>query len=298
MKRHHALVRPLLVSLAILLLSSLAAPATALEIMARNPYTGAIAIDAVTGMVLFEDNADAKAYPASITKLMVLLVILEAVEAGRLALDEEVTVTSRSSTIGGSQVYLKDNEVFMVDELLYAIMVQSANDAAAALAIHYLGSKAVFVDLMNKRAHEIGMKKTVFHSVHGLPPGSGQQPDVSTSRDIAKLCRELLKNPDVLRYTSTKRRAFRTDAEEPFLMENHNRLLKELDGCDGFKTGFFWAAGFSIAATARDKDQRVIAVVLGARSERVRDAKAKEMLTEGLKELIMNAPQAAPALSL
>ncbi len=294
MKRNFALVMVPLISL---LLSCFTVPAAALDIMSRNPYKGAIAVDAATGMVLFEDKADAKAYPASITKLMVLLVILEAVEAGRITLDEEITVTSKSSTIGGSQVYLKDNEVFTVDELLYALMVQSANDAATALAIHYLGSKAAFVDLMNKRAHEIGMENTVFHSVHGLPPGRGQLPDVSTPRDIAMLCRELLKNPDVLRYTSTWRRAFRTEAEEPFLMENHNRLLKELEGCDGFKTGFFWAAGFSIAATAREKGHRVIAVVLGARSERVRDDKAKKMLKNGLKELVVNAPETAPALA-
>jgi D-alanyl-D-alanine carboxypeptidase (penicillin-binding protein 5/6) len=293
MKTHPLLILPIV----ILLLLSFAAPAAALEIMSRHPYKGAIAVDATTGTVLFEDNADAKAYPASITKLMVLLVTLEAVEAGRLALDEEVKVTAKSSTIGGSQVYLKDNEVFTVDDMLYALMVQSANDAAVALAIHYLGSKAAFVDLMNKRAHEIGMKDTVFHSVHGLPPGRGQLPDVSTPRDIAKMCRKLLEYTDVLRYTSTWRRPFRTDAEVPFLMENHNRLLKELEGCDGFKTGFFWAAGFSIAATAREMGHRVIAVVLGARSEHVRDEKAKKMLTEGLQELVTNAPGASSTLA-
>jgi D-alanyl-D-alanine carboxypeptidase (penicillin-binding protein 5/6) len=297
MKRHRMLALLLVVVPVIQTFSSFTAPAAALEIMSRHPYKGAIAVDAATGTVLFEDNADARAYPASVTKLMVLLVILEAVEAGFLTLDEEVTVTSKSSTIGGSQVYLKDNEVFTVDELLYALMVQSANDAAVALAIHYLGSKAAFVELMNKRAREIGMASTVFHSVHGLPPGRGQLPDVSTPRDIAMLCRELLENPDALRYTSTWRRPFRTDAEEPFLMENHNRLLKELEGCDGLKTGFFWAAGFSIAATAREKGQRVIAVVLGARSERIRDKKAKELLTKGLRELVMNASGMSPALA-
>jgi D-alanyl-D-alanine carboxypeptidase (penicillin-binding protein 5/6) len=293
MKTHPLLILPIV----ILLLLSFAAPAAALEIMSRNPYKGAIAVDAATGTVLYEENADAEAYPASITKLMVLLVTLEAVEAGRLTLDEEVKVTAKSSTIGGSQVYLKDNEVFTVDDMLYALMVQSANDAAVALAIHYLGSKAAFVDLMNKRAHEIGMKDTVFHSVHGLPPGRGQLPDVSTPRDIAKLCRKLLENGNALRYTSTWRRPFRTDAEVPFLMENHNRLLKELTGCDGFKTGFFWAAGFSIAATARDAGQRVIAVVLGARSEHIRDEKAKKLLTEGLQELVTNAPGASSTLA-
>ena len=298
MNRHRTCTLLIVVSFVIPLISFVAEPAAALEIMSRHPYKGAIAVDAATGTVLFEDKADARAYPASVTKLMVLLVILEGVEAGRITLEEEVRVTSKSSTIGGSQVYLKDNEVFKVDDMLYALMVQSANDAAVALAIHYLGSKAAFVDLMNKRAHEIGMKDTVFHSVHGLPPGRGQKPDVSTPRDIAKMCRRLLEYPDVMRYTSTWRRPFRTDAEVPFLMENHNRLLKELEGCDGFKTGFFWAAGFSIAATARADGHRVIAVVLGARSEHIRDERAKKMLKNGLKELAEKMPRKDPAPAL
>lgn len=279
----------ILITALIILLLCAETPAAAMKIVSKNPYAGAIVVDAATGAVLFEDKADVKAYPASITKLMVLLLILDAVDAGHLTLDDPVKVTSRSSTIGGSQVYLKDNEVFSVDEMLYALMVQSANDAAVALAIHYMGSKATMVDLMNKRAQRIGMKDTVFHSVHGLPPGRGQKPDVSTPRDIALLCRELLKKPDVLRYTSTWRRPFRTGAKTPFLMENHNPLLRTMEGCDGLKTGFFWAAGFSIAATASDGENRAIAVVLGAKSQRVRDRKAEEMLSEGLSRLEKNA---------
>ena len=280
---------------ALILLSLLCATttATALVIVARNPYSGAIVIDAATGKVLFEDNADGRGYPASITKLMVLLVILDAVDAHRLTLAEPVTVTAQASKIGGSQVYLKDNEVFPVDELLYALVVQSANDAATALAIHYAGSKGAFVELMNRRAQEIGMRDTVFRSVHGLPPGKGQLPDISTPRDIAKLCRELLKKRGVLKYTSTRQRPFRQDAAEPFMMRNHNRLLGRIEGCDGLKTGYFRAAGFSIAATASRRDQRVIAIVLGASNGRVRDAKAKEMLTKGLRELAMSAPPPA-----
>lgn len=286
----------LLLISALILLSLLctSTTATALEIMSRSPYAGAIVVDAATGKVLFENNADTKGYPASITKLMVLLVILEAVEARHLTLNEPVTVTAQAAKTGGSQVYLKENEVFPVDELLYALVVQSANDAATALAIHYAGSKAAFVDLMNMRAQEIGMRDTVFRSVHGLPPGKGQLPDVSTPRDIVKLCRELLKKPGALRYTSTRQRPFRTDKAEPFIMRNHNRLLARIEGCDGLKTGYFRAAGFSIAATAARKDQRAIAVVLGASNGKVRDAKAKEMLTKGLKELVMNAPASAP----
>jgi D-alanyl-D-alanine carboxypeptidase (penicillin-binding protein 5/6) len=279
---------------AIILLTPFGATAAAapLEVVARNPYAGAIVIDAATGKVLFEDNADGRAYPASITKLMVLLVILDAVDAGRLSLDEPVTVTAKAAKIGGSQVYLKENEVFPVDELLYALMVQSANDAATALAIHFAGGKAAFVDLMNARAREIGMRDTVFHSVHGLPPGKGQLPDVSTPRDIALLCRELLKKPEALKYTSTRLRPFRADAAEPFMMLNHNRLLRSADGCDGLKTGYFRAAGYSIAATASKRTRRVIAVVLGATSARVRDAKAKELLARGLNDLTNKKPPA------
>ncbi len=272
---------------------------SALDTVSKAPYAGAIAIDAATGNVLFEDNADAKGYPASVTKLMVLFVILEAIDQQRLALSDPVAVTAEAAKIGGSQVYLKEKEVFQVDDLLYALIVQSANDVAAALAIHYVGSKEAFVDLMNKRARELGMKDTVFHSVHGLPPSKGQLPDVSTPRDIATLGRELVKRPDVLKYTSTKERPFRTDAAEPFIMRSHNHLLKNIEGCDGLKTGYFSAAGFSIAATAQKKGQRAIAVVMGAMDRKVRDAKTKEILTKGLMELVLNAPPVAaePALA-
>jgi D-alanyl-D-alanine carboxypeptidase (penicillin-binding protein 5/6) len=282
-------------ALIFMLLFCAVAAAAPLENVARSPYAGAIVVDAATGKVLFEDNADGRGYPASITKLMVLLVILDAFDARRLSLEEPVTVTAKAARIGGSQVYLKDGEVFPVDELLYALIVQSANDAATALAIHYAGSKEAFVELMNKRAQEIGMRDTVFRSVHGLPPGRGQLPDVSTPRDIAKLCRELLKKPGSLRYTSTRQRPFRVRAAQPFIMRNHNRLLARIEGCDGLKTGYFRAAGFSIAATASRKGQRAIAVVLGAANGKVRDAKTKEMLTKGLTELVTNAPPAAPA---
>lgn len=271
--------------LAALLLVCGVSPAGAVRDMSRHPYLGAILVDAATGEVLFEKNADARGYPASLVKLMVLQVLLDAIDNGKLSLDDPVTVTSASSTIGGSQVYLKDNEVFPVEELLYALMVKSANDAATALAIHYAGSKKAFVKLMNKKAREIGMHDTIFHSVHGLPPGWRQKPDVSTPRDIALLCRVLLKRPRVLKYTSTRVRAFRTEAKEPFIMRNHNPLLKTVKGCDGLKTGFFSAAGFSIAATARRGGRRVIAVVMGSKEQKFRDAEAKKLLERGLQQL-------------
>jgi serine-type D-Ala-D-Ala carboxypeptidase (penicillin-binding protein 5/6) len=271
-------------------------PAFGLKTVSKDPYLGAIVIDAATGKVLVEDHADVKGYPASMIKLMNLLIILEAIEAGHISLEDEVTVSARVSKIGGSQVYLKEKEVFSVDELLYAMMVQSANDAALALAVHYTGSMEVFVDLMNKRARKIGMKNTVFHSVHGLPPSRKQLPDVSTPRDMAKLCQELLKHPEALKYTSTKVREFRPDVKEPFIMRTHNHLLKDFDGCDGLKTGYFRAGGFSIAATAKKSGVRAIAVVFGSVRSKTRDEKARILLSKGLMEILTNpSPPVAKA---
>jgi serine-type D-Ala-D-Ala carboxypeptidase (penicillin-binding protein 5/6) len=289
MKKNALIILPLILAFLVCFANS----ATAIETMSKSPYAGAIAIDAATGNVLFEDNADAKGYPASVTKLMVLLIILEAIDSQHLSLEDPITISAEVSKIGGSQVYLKENEVFTLDELLYALMVQSANDAATALAIHFAGTKEAFVDLMNKRAQEIGMKDTVFNSVHGLPPGKGQLPDVSTPRDIAKLSMELVKKPDALKYTSVKERPFRPDAAQPFIMRSHNHLLGSLEGCDGLKTGYFSQAGFSIAATAQKKGQRAITVVMGSMDRKVRDAKTKEILSKALMGLVLNTPPAA-----
>ena len=261
--------------------------------ISKNPYLGAILIDAANGKVLFEDSPDAKGHPASIIKLMNLLIVLEHVKNGSITLQDKITITAEAAKIGGSQVYLKENEEFTVDELLYALMVQSANDAAVALAIHVGGTKDAFVELMNAKAQQLGMTNTKFHSVHGLPPGKDQLPDVSTPRDIARLCQELLKWNDVLRYSSVKERPFRADAAEPFIMRNHNHLLGNVEGCDGFKTGYYREAGFSIAATASKGGVRTIAAVFGSENRHVRDAKAKELLARGLAELVKNAPPVA-----
>ena len=246
--------------------------------IARDPYVGAMVIDADSGQILAADNPDAKAYPASVLKLMNLMVILEKIQAGALTLQDNVLITAEASRIGGSQVYLKENETFTVDELLYALMVQSANDAATALAIHVAGSKDGFVELMNQRAATLGMKNTEFHSIHGLPPGAGQKPDVTTPRDLTRLARALLNYPDALRYTATRERGFRNNT---FMMRTHNHLMGQVEGCDGMKTGYFTAAGYSIVATARRADNRVIAVVMGSPNRKLRDIKATELLAKG-----------------
>jgi D-alanyl-D-alanine carboxypeptidase (penicillin-binding protein 5/6) len=225
--------------------------------------------------------------------MMTLLVALEHVERGVLKMDERVVVTREAARTGGSQVYLSEREVVTIDDLLYALMIQSANDAAVALAIHITGSKEVFVELMNKRARELGMTSTHFASPHGLPPSYGQKPDMTTARDMALLARELLKRPEAVRYTSTREHSLRNGR---FIMRSHNHLLNSFQGCDGLKTGYFYAAGFSIAATATRSGVRVVAVVLGSDSSRTRDRKTTELLEIGLERApsILSAAETQP----
>lgn len=254
--------------------------------ISRNPYLGAIVEEASTGRVLFEDQPDAKGYPASVLKLMDLLVILEKIEHGQLALTDQVPVSAKSAKTGGSQVWLAQGESFTVDDMLYALMVQSANDAAVALAEKVAGSTDAFVELMNHKAKELGMTSTVFHSVHGLPPGRGQEHDITTARDLAILCRELLRHPETLRYTSTRERTFRPNAgQKTVVMRTHNHLMARVEGCDGLKTGYIAQAGFSIAVTAARNGQRIVVVVLDSIDLKTRDARAAELVAKGFSAL-------------
>jgi len=262
---------------------------------ARDPYLGAIVLDAASGRVLFEDHADAKGYPASVLKLMDLLICLEKIGQGQLSLQDQVVASAKASHTGGSRVWLAEKESFTLDEMLYALMVQSANDVAVALAEKIGGSTDGFVELMNKRARELGMTSTVFHSVHGLPPGRGQMPDVTSARDLSRLCMELLKHPDTLRYTSTRERPFRTNVPGKTVdMRTHNHLMGVLEGCDGLKTGWIDAAGYSIAVTASRHGQRVVVVVLDSTTRKLRDAKAAALASKGFA-ILSSGPAGAPA---
>ena len=260
-----------------------------------DPYLGAIVEDAATGKVLFEDKADEPGYPASVIKLMDLLLIEERIDARQLSLTNRVQVTAEAAKTGGSQVFLAEKEVFPVEELLAALAIHSANDAAVALAVYVGGTRNAFIDLMNKRAAELGMTATQFHSVHGLPPAAGQEPDVSTARDLAALAREVLKHPDVLRYTSVQNRPFRNGA---FMLRNPDHLLRNYPGCDGLKTGYIAAGGFSIAATAQRNGRRVIAVVVGSKESKIRDATVMDLLSKGFLAVESLPPPAPPALKV
>ena len=272
--------------------SVLPAAAFAARKVAENTraYKGAIVMDAASGQVLFEDHADEVGPPASVTKLMTFLIVQDHIAAGTITLKTPVTVTREDSKIGGTQVWLKEGEVFPVEELLYALMIQSANDAANALSHAVAGSREAFVGEMNAKAHELGMTHTTFHSPHGLPPARGQSPDLTSPRDLAILARHLLLHTDILRYTSVRTRSFGTGVRlQPVEMRNHNHLLGRIDGCDGLKTGFTNGAGFCLAATAQRGNHRIIVVVMGSAEAKVRDLKVAELIEKGFAMVPANS---------
>ena len=258
-----------------------AAPQKAKGCISKTPYIGAIVIDADSGAVLFEENADGLCYPASTLKMMTLLVIEEKIVDGSIKLSDQVKVSVKACKTGGTQVWLDPRETFSVEELLYALMIKSANDAAVALAEHVSGSTEAFCELMNTRAKALGLTHSHFITPNGLTTSADKEHDKSTARDMAKIGRELCKYPDIFAYTSAVERKFREQAKEPVIMTTHNPFLKDkVDGCDGFKTGYTGIAGYSIIVTCKRNNRRVIIAVMGSEDRLMRDAKAKELLNK------------------
>lgn len=250
----------------------------------EEPYKSYIVMEAITGKVIEGDNIHLKRPPASVVKLMVALVVMEKVAKGEVKLTDQVAVTREASKIGGSQVYLKEGETFSVEELMKATLIASGNDAAYALAEHSAGSKDEFVKLMNEKAKALNMTDSEFHSVHGLPPSKGQEPDLSSSSDLAMLGRELLKYPKLIEWTSIKSEPFR---DGKFIMNNHNKLLTRMGGVDGLKTGFYRESGFNIVATAQKNGLRFIVVVLGSPKAKTRDDIAVEKFKKAFSQYKM-----------
>lgn len=265
--------------------------AQAVEKSARKAYSGVIVTDAATGRVLFEDGADVQNPPASMTKLMTFAVLQDKLASGAITLQTPVRITVEDAKMGGTQVYLDPRETFSVDELIYAMMIQSANDAAHALARAAGGSVEAFVELMNAKARELGMTHTTFRTPHGLPPKGRRiaDGDLTTPRDYALLCRHLLLHTDVLSYTSVQTREFGIERKQgPQHMKNHNNLLGKVAGVDGLKTGYTEGAGYCLSATAERNGRRVIVVIMGSFGPngqidkgRTRDLKAVEFLERG-----------------
>jgi D-alanyl-D-alanine carboxypeptidase len=269
-------------------------------------YKGAISTDAASGKVLFESNADAISPPASMTKLMTFAVLDDIIKKGSLSLDTPVTVTHEAAKVAAyrdsTEVWLRQGEVFSVEELIYAMMIQSANDAAYALAQKAGGTAADFVAMMNAKARELGMVRSTFRSPNGFPPPSRRiaEGDLTTPRDYSLLCRYLLINTDILKYTSVKSRSFGAGVRlKPIQMNNHNNLLGKCPGVDGLKTGFTNGAGFCIAATAQRDGRRVIVVVMDSPESKVRDFNTQELIDQAFIRMPLGtaafpAPLSAP----
>lgn len=241
----------------------------------------AILMDAESGQVLYQKNPDEALPPASMVKIMTMLLLMEDIDAGKLKLEDKVTTSARAATTGGSQVYLKQGEVFTVEQLMKAVAIHSANDAAVALSEHVSGSVEAFVDAMNARARQLGMTKTFYANADGLPSDPGQPPTLSSARDLTIVARELLKHPKVLEWTSTVQADFRTDPKT--ILYNTNKLIGKYTGLDGLKTGHTEEAGWCLTATAKRGDVRLVSVVIRTASESARSTETARLLDYGFR---------------
>lgn len=231
-------------------------------------------IEASTGKVLYERDADIKLAPASMTKMMSLILIMEAVEKNIIRLDEMVTVSENASGMGGSQILLETGEKMSVDDLIKGISIASANDAVVALAEKIAGSEAEFVNMMNKRAKELGLKNTNFKNPHGLDTAN----HYSTARDMALIGKELVKHQKILEYSSIYEDYLREDTDRKIWLVNTNKLVRFYDGVDGLKTGYTEEAGYCLTATAKKDGMRIITVVMGEPDTKTRNKETTEML--------------------
>lgn len=268
----------------------------------KDPYVGALAVDAGTGRVLFADGAGAVARPASVTKLMTALLVLEDVKAGRYGLDSMVSagpmaLRMEPSIIGFLDLKTRKPVSWSVDTLLYALMIRSANDAAVALAEHASGGLDEFVARMNAKAKALGMNNTVYYNPNGLPPNSGKRYpwksfNTTTCYDQAKLAREILdKHPELLKYTS--RKTWQMPNGQTII--NHNNVMRMdkwkivnpdgTEAVDGLKTGYIHAGGSSVVLTGKRKGRRAIVVVLGSASAQLRDSHARNLMEDALTSL-------------
>ena len=242
------------------------------------PAPSAILMDAATGTVLYEKNADEKLPPASVTKIMTLLLVMEALDSGRIGWDDLVTASEVAAAKGGSQVYLEVGEQMSIDEMLKSVVVSSANDCATALAEHVAGSEAAFVEKMNARAAELGMENTHFVNCTGLDDGENASEHLTTARDIAIMSRELLTHEEIKKYTTIWMDTVRNGQ---FGLSNTNKLVRFYEGTTGLKTGYTSTAGHCLSASAERDGMELIAVVLHCESSTDRFRSAKALLDYG-----------------
>ena len=260
-----------------------AAPA---EVAAKS----ALLMDAATGTILYEQNSHEKLAPASVTKVMTMLLIMEAIDEGRIAWEDMVTASEAAAAKGGSQIYLKVGETMTVSDMLKSIAVSSANDCACAMAEHIAGSEAAFVDAMNTRAAELGMNDTHFVNCTGLDDDPNAAEHLTSAHDIAIMSRELLVNhPDIKKFTTIWMDTVRNGT---FGLSNTNKLVRFYSGATGLKTGFTSSAGYCLSASAARDGMELIAVVLGSETSQDRFAACKSLLDYGFANYALVSPEA------
>lgn len=246
-----------------------AKPSTDLAASAKS----AILMDADSGTVIFEKNSNVQLPPASITKIMTMLLVMEALDEGRLKLTDKVQASEYAASMGGSQIFLEPGEEMSVDDMLKGVALASGNDASVALAEKIGGSEQQFVAMMNEKAQQLGMKNTKFVNCNGLPAAG----HVSSAHDIAIMSRELLKYDGITKYTGLYQDHLRKDSEKPFWLVNTNKLVRFYHGADGLKTGYTNEAKFCLSATARRDNLRLIAVVMGEPNTKSRNAEVSHL---------------------
>lgn len=240
---------------------------------ASNPKYASIVIDADSGLVLHQRYADKRLHPASLTKVMTLLLLFDAIEDGRVRMNDRIRISRHASNMQPSKLGLKPGETIKVKDAIYALVTKSANDIAVAVAEHLGGSESKFAQAMTARAHEIGMSRTTFKNASGLH----DRYQISTARDIAKMARYVIQTyPEYYEYFSRKSFTYQGKT-----YRNHNRLLGKYDGMDGMKTGYIRASGFNLVASAKRNGQRIIGVVFGGRSGNTRNAHMASLLDRG-----------------
>ena len=249
----------------------------------------AVLMDVATGTVLYESNANEPLAPASVTKIMTMLLIMEAVDSGSISMTDQVTASEMAAAKGGSQIYLKAGETMSVSDMLKSIAVSSANDCACAMAEHIAGSEEAFVARMNQRAQELGMKNTHFVNCTGLDDSPEAASHKTTAYDIALMSRELLKNhPKIKEFTTIWMDTVRNGT---FGLSNTNKLIRFYQGATGLKTGFTSSAGYCLSATAQRDGMELIAVVMGADTSQNRNAACKQLLDYGFANFALIQPE-------
>lgn len=259
----------------LLALALLAAPVGAAEYEAKSW----VLMDGATGTILDSGNEHERLAPASVTKVMTLLLIMEAIDSGRIGWGDTVTASETAAAKGGSQVFLKVGETMTVEDMVKSIAVSSANDCACAMAEHLAGSEGAFVELMNRRAGELGMADTHFVNCTGLDDGPEAAEHRTSAHDIALMSRELLmKHPDIKKYTTIWMDSIRSGT---FGLSNTNKLVRFYPGCTGLKTGFTSGAGYCLSASAERDGMELIAVAMGAETSQKRNDACRGMLDFG-----------------